>query len=149
MLGGVMNTITSNAEVTIASTSLTVEDKQRGQSGSVLTQRAVDDVNKTDEQGSQNQLNNQYAQQGTEDNSSQNQQLEREQLEKVAQQLQDFMGEMNRSLQFQVDEDSGRDVIKILDKTSGDVIKQYPSEEVLSLVSKLSESAGILIDQTV
>ncbi|MDO6547971.1 flagellar protein FlaG [Pseudoalteromonas carrageenovora] len=144
-----MNTITSNAEVTIASTSLTGEDKQIGQSGSVLTQRAVDDVNKTDEQGSQNQLNNQYAQQGTEDNSSQNQQLEREQLEKVAQQLQDFMGEMNRSLQFQVDEDSGRDVIKILDKTSGDVIKQYPSEEVLSLVSKLSESAGILIDQTV
>ncbi|GEB71139.1 Flagellin protein FlaG [Pseudoalteromonas carrageenovora] len=144
-----MNTITSNAEVTIASTPLAGEDKQIGQAGSVLTQRAVDDVNKTDEQGPQNQLNNQYAQQGTKTNSSQNQQLEREQLEKVAQQLQDFMGEMNRSLQFQVDEDSGRDVIKILDKTSGDVIKQYPSEEVLSLVSKLSESAGILIDQTV
>ena len=149
MLGGVMNTITSNAEVTIASTPLAGEDKPIGQSSSVLTQRAVDDVNKTDEQGSQNQLNNQYTQQSSEDNSSQNQQLEREQLEKVAQQLQDFMGEMNRSLQFQVDEDSGRDVIKILDKTSGDVIKQYPSEEVLSLVSKLSESAGILIDQTV
>jgi flagellar protein FlaG len=144
-----MNTITSNAEVTIATTSLTGEDKQIGQSGSVLTQRAVDDVNKTDEQGPQNQLNNQYVQERTETNSSKNQQLEREQLEKVAQQLQNFMGEMNRSLQFQVDEDSGRDVIKILDKTSGDVIKQYPSEEVLSLVSKLSESAGILIDQTV
>ncbi|ENN98158.1 MULTISPECIES: flagellar protein FlaG [Pseudoalteromonas] len=144
-----MNTITSNAEVTIASTSLTDEDKQIGQSGATLTQRAVDDVNKTDEQGSQNQLNNHYTQQRTNDNSSQNQQLEREQLEKVAQQLQEFMGEMSRSLQFQVDEDSGRDVIKILDKTSGDVIKQYPSEEVLSLVSKLSESAGILIDQTV
>ncbi|KPZ54564.1 MULTISPECIES: flagellar protein FlaG [unclassified Pseudoalteromonas] len=144
-----MNTITSNAEVTIASTSLTGEDKQVGQSGSTLTQRAVDDVNKMDEQGSQNQLNKQYTQQSSEDNSPKNQQLEREQLEKVAQQLQEFMGEMNRTLQFQVDEDSGRDVIKILDKTSGDVIKQYPSEEVLSLVSKLSESAGILIDQTV
>ena len=144
-----MNTITSNAEVTIASTSLTGEDKQVGQSGATLTQRAVDDVNKTDEQGSQNQLNNHYTQQSSEGNSSQNQQLEREQLEKVAQQLQEFMGEMSRSLQFQVDEDSGRDVIKILDKTSGNVIKQYPSEEVLSLVSKLSESAGILIDQTV
>ncbi len=148
-LGGVMNTITSNAEVTIASTSLSGEDKQVGQSRATLTQCAVDDVNKTDEQGSQNQLNNQYTQQSSEGNSSQNQQLEREQLEKVAQQLQEFMGEMSRSLQFQVDEDSGRDVIKILDKTSGDVIKQYPSEEVLSLVSKLSESAGILIDQTV
>ena len=67
----------------------------------------------------------------------------------MAQQLQDFMGEMNRSLQFKVDEDSGRDVIKVLDKATGDVIKQYPSEEVLSLVSKLSETAGLLIDQTV
>lgn len=144
-----MNTITSNAEVTIASTSLTGEDKQVGQSGSTLTQRAVDDVNKMDERGSQNQLNKQYTQQSSEGDSLKNKQLEREQLEKVAQQLQEFMGEMNRTLQFQVDEDSGRDVIKILDKTSGDVIKQYPSEEVLSLVSKLSESAGILIDQTV
>ena len=144
-----MNTITSNAEVTIASSTLIGEDKQIGQAGSTLTPRAVDDVNKTDEQGSQNQLNDQYTRQSSEGNSTQNQQLEREQLEKVAQQLQDFMGEMNRSLQFQVDEDSGRDVIKILDRTSGDVIKQYPSEEVLSLVSKLSESAGILIDQTV
>lgn len=144
-----MNTITSSAEVTIASTPLIGEDKQIGQAGSTLTQRAVDDVNKTDEQGAQNQLINQYTLQGSEENKPQSQQLERDQLEKVAQQLQDFMGEMNRSLQFQVDEDSGRDVIKILDKTSGDVIKQYPSEEVLSLVSKLSESAGILIDQTV
>ncbi|MEL0631909.1 flagellar protein FlaG [Pseudoalteromonas carrageenovora] len=144
-----MNTITSNAEVTIASTPFAGEDRQVGRSTSTLTQRAVDDVNKTDEQSSQKQLNNQFSLQDSEANSSQNQRLEREQLEKVAQQLQEFMGEMNRSLQFQVDEDSGRDVIKILDKTSGDVIKQYPSEEVLSLVSKLSESAGILIDQTV
>ncbi|TMO23976.1 flagellar protein FlaG [Pseudoalteromonas sp. S4741] len=76
-------------------------------------------------------------------------QLDHDQLEKVAQQLQDFMGEMNRSLQFKVDEESGRDVIKVIDKSSGDVIKQYPSEEVLSLVAKLSETAGMLIDQSV
>ena len=46
----------------------------------------------------------------------------------MAQQLQDFMGEMNRSLRFQVDEESGRDVIKVVDKNSGELIKQYPSE---------------------
>ena len=141
-----MNTITSNAEVTIASTPLAGEDKQVGQSASTLTQHAVDDVNKTDEQGSQNQLNNQYAQQGRKVNSSQNQQLEREQLEKVAQQLQDFMGEMNRSLEFLVDKDSGRDVIKVLDKGTGELVKQYPTEEVLSLISKLSDATGNLID---
>jgi flagellar protein FlaG len=76
-------------------------------------------------------------------------QLERVQLESVAQQLQDFMQSMNRSVHFQVDEDSGRDVIRVLDKQSGEVIKQYPSEEVLGLVSKLSQSAGLLVDEEV
>jgi flagellar protein FlaG len=68
------------------------------------------------------------------------------QLEKVAQQLQDFMGEMNRSLEFLVDKDSGRDVIKVLDKSTGDLVKQYPSEEVLGIISKLSNATGSLID---
>ena len=133
-----MNTINSNAEV-ILQTPLASEDKVIGQAASSLTERAVDDVKQADTQ-------NQYKNNNQDEKA---QPLEREQLEKMAQQLQDFMGEMNRSLQFKVDEESGRDVIKVLDKDSGEVIKQYPSEEVLSLVSKLSESAGILIDQTV
>jgi flagellar protein FlaG len=72
-----------------------------------------------------------------------------DQLEKVAQQLQDFVGEMNRGLEFSVDKDSGRDVIKVIDKASGDLVKQYPSEEVLTLVSKLSDMVGGFIDAKV
>lgn len=72
-----------------------------------------------------------------------------EQLEKVAQQLQDFVGEMNRGLVFSVDKDSGRDVIKVIDKTSGDLVKQYPSEEVLTLVAKLSDMVGGFVDAKV
>ncbi|KHM47646.1 flagellin [Pseudoalteromonas distincta] len=139
-----MNTINSNAEVTLP-TPLAGEDKVVGQAASSLTERAVDDVKQADTQNQQRLQQNQY-EKNNQDVTTQP--LEREQLEQMAQQLQDFMGEMNRSLQFKVDEDSGRDVIKVLDKDSGEVIKQYPSEEVLSLVSKLSESAGILIDQT-
>lgn len=71
------------------------------------------------------------------------------QLENVAKQLQEFIGKMNRNLEFFVDEDSGRDVIKVIDKDSGDVIKQYPSEEVLSLVSKLSEATGNFVDSKI
>ena len=141
-----MNTITSNAEVAKLPTPTVGDDKQVGQTAHSLTERAVDDVKQTEA------LNQQKLQQSQYKNNNQDektQPLEREQLEQMAQQLQDFMGEMNRSIQFKVDEDSGRDVIKVLDKNSGEVIKQYPSEEVLSLVSKLSESAGILIDQTV
>jgi flagellar protein FlaG len=69
-----------------------------------------------------------------------------DQLEKVAQQLQDFMGDMNRSLEFLVDKDSGRHVIKVLDKGTGELLKQYPSEEVLTMISKLSDVTGNLID---
>ena len=145
-----MNTITSGAEVlvTASNTGQASESKagqasesKAGQASAVLTASAIDDVKKSGSQAQQYQSNA--------DTATQQQPLEREQLEKVAQQLQDFMGEMNRSLQFQVDEDSGREVIKVIDKATGDVIKQYPSEEVLSLVSKLSETAGLLIDQTV
>ncbi|HDY93452.1 MAG TPA: flagellar protein FlaG [Pseudoalteromonas sp.] len=140
-----MNTINSNAEVTLP-TPLAGEDKVVGQAASSLTERAVDDVKQVDTQNQQRLQQNQYEKNNQEVTA---QPLEREQLEKMAQQLQEFMGEMNRSLQFQVDEDSGRDVIKVLDKATGDIIKQYPSEEVLNLVSKLSETAGLLIDQTI
>lgn len=75
--------------------------------------------------------------------------LTAEQLEKVAQQLQDFVGEMNRGLEFSVDQDSGRDVIKVIDKNSGDLVKQFPSEEVLTLVAKLSDMVGSFIDAKV
>lgn len=72
-----------------------------------------------------------------------------EQLEKVAQQLQNFVGEMNRGLEFSVDKDSGRDVIRVVDKSTGDLVKQFPSEEVLTLVAKLSEMVGGFIDAKV
>ena len=72
-----------------------------------------------------------------------------EQLQKVAQQLQDFVGDMNRGLEFSVDKDSGRDVIKVIDKASGDLVKQFPSEEVLTLVAKLSDMVGGFIDAKV
>lgn len=75
--------------------------------------------------------------------------LTAEQLDKVAQQLQDFVGDLNRNIEFSVDKDSGRDVIKVIDKDSGDLLKQYPSEEVLTLVSKLSDMVGGFIDAKV
>jgi flagellar protein FlaG len=146
-----MNTIASGAE-RLALPANT--ERANGQTGGGLPPKTTSDTkaNTADAQQSSNALNNTKQNKLYPNSSVANagqQPLEREQLEKVAQQLQDFMGEMNRSLQFQVDEDSGRDVIKVLDKDTGDIIKQYPSEEVLNIVSKLSETAGLLIDQTV
>jgi len=72
--------------------------------------------------------------------------LNKEQLETMAQKLQDFVGSLNRGLEFSVHEDSGRDVIKVIDKTSGDTVRQYPSEEVLDLVASLSDAAGTFVN---
>lgn len=69
-------------------------------------------------------------------------------LKNVAQQLQDFVGSFNTSLQFSVDEDSGRDVIKVLEKETGDVVRQFPSEEILDVIKSLSNATGILFDET-
>ena len=72
-----------------------------------------------------------------------------DELTKVAQQLQDFVSGMNKTLEFSVHEDSGRNVIKVIDKDSGDLVKQYPSEEVLDIVSKLAKATGTLVDYKV
>lgn len=72
--------------------------------------------------------------------------IDRENLETMAQRLQDFIGSLNRGLEFSVDDDSGRDVIKVIDKNTGDTVKQYPSEEVLDLVSSLSDAAGTFVN---
>ena len=72
--------------------------------------------------------------------------IDRDKLEAMAQKLQDFVGSLNRGLEFSVHEDSGRDVIKVIDKNSGDTVRQYPSEEVLDLVASLSDAAGTFVN---
>jgi flagellar protein FlaG len=137
-LGGFMAIVAAQASV--VTDDITAKDISAVQNGDKSTDPANISVSNNAEQADgSSQLLPELA----------NEPLERVQLESVAQQLQDFMQSMNRSVQFQVDEDSGRDVIRVLDKQNGEVIKQYPSEEVLSLVSKLSQSAGLLVDQEV
>lgn len=79
-------------------------------------------------------------------NSVTNQDVSKEQLEILAEKLQEFVSSLNKGLQFSVHEESGRDVIKVIDRESDEVVRQYPSEEVLELVAKLSDAAGNFIN---
>jgi flagellar protein FlaG len=60
-------------------------------------------------------------------------------VERAVEQMKDFAQVMSRQLQFDVDDESGRTVIRVLDKDSGDVIRQIPSEEVLALARQMKE----------
>jgi len=85
----------------------------------------------------------------TEKNKVVQEQLPTEKMEALADRLQEFVGSLNKGLEFSVHEDSGRDVIKVIDRQTKEVVRQYPSEEVLELVSKLSDAAGNFINSKV
>ncbi|MCI2284620.1 flagellar protein FlaG [Colwellia sp. MSW7] len=127
------------------------------QNGANLSLASLSPEFKKSEASESNNIENKIAVSDNEPKAIVNEQVNRvvhepltiQQLEKVAQQLQDFVGDMNRGLEFSVDKDSGRDVIKVIDKTSGDLLKQFPSEEVLTLVAKLSDMVGGFVDAKV
>ncbi len=84
---------------------------------------------------------------GQADSSEQNkeQQPNHEQIRKAVEKL-------NRSMQnteavFGIHEDTNRVTIKILDKSTKEVIKELPPEKTLDMIAKVWELAGILVDE--
>jgi flagellar protein FlaG len=68
----------------------------------------------------------------------------REDVEAAVATIQDFVQSVRRSLNFSLEEGSGRVVVKVTDACSGDVIRQIPSEEALQLAENLSEVRSLL-----
>ena len=66
-------------------------------------------------------------------------------LEKAVKDLSEGAQNTQRSLQFSIDESSGRTVIKVVDKITQEVIRQIPEEEVLALAARLEKSTGRLV----
>lgn len=50
-------------------------------------------------------------------------------------------------LEFTVDEESGTNVVKVLDKESKEVIRQMPSEEMLRIAKSIDQIVGVLLNQ--
>jgi flagellar protein FlaG len=51
-------------------------------------------------------------------------------------------------LEFQLDADTDRMVVKVIDRETGDVIRQMPSEEVIRVAKVLEKMQGTLIRQS-
>ncbi|MCL1044816.1 flagellar protein FlaG [Shewanella electrodiphila] len=52
---------------------------------------------------------------------------------------------MRKGLAFKIDDESGKQIVNVLDLDSGDIIRQIPNEEALELSQKLAEVAGFLL----
>lgn len=62
-----------------------------------------------------------------------------------AEQLKAFIGDNNVRLSTYHDQDSGRSILEVRDQTTGDIVSQYPSEELIRLYAALRQP---LIDQS-
>jgi flagellar protein FlaG len=56
---------------------------------------------------------------------------------------------MNRSLQFRVDESTGRMIVSITDAETGEVIRQVPGEEALRIAQDLESRLSGIVDEKV
>jgi flagellar protein FlaG len=62
-----------------------------------------------------------------------------QQIEAAVSELSGFVQTNKRQLSFSVDEGSDKQVVKVIDAESGDIIRQIPTEEVLELSERLQE----------
>lgn len=67
-------------------------------------------------------------------------------LRKMTEDLQRKLSGVNAQIQFSVDEASGQNVVKMLDKDTKEVIRQIPTEEMLQIARHLeSYTEGLLV----
>jgi len=78
------------------------------------------------------------------------------QLEQAITVVSDFMNQPPRNVNFTKDIDSGKTVIKVFDIESKELIKQFPSEELISIAQKIQAlhqevggKVGVLLDRTI
>lgn len=70
-----------------------------------------------------------------------------DELNDVVKNLNDHIQQYRRELQFEVDEKSGRTVVKVMDMENNEVIRQMPSEEVLAMSHRLTEMTGTMFQE--
>jgi len=75
------------------------------------------------------------------------QQQQSEQLKKAIAEMNKKINNSNEEAVFGVHEDTNRIMIKIMDKDTKEVIKEFPPEKTLDMIAKIWEMAGILVDE--
>lgn len=63
--------------------------------------------------------------------------------------LNQYISSAVSSIEFAVDEDSGKTLVKVVDAETRKVLRQIPNEEVLALSKTLDRMAGMIIKQKV
>jgi flagellar protein FlaG len=60
-------------------------------------------------------------------------------VQEAVEQLGEFLGAISSDLKISVDNDVNRTVVKVINRSNDEVIRQIPSDEVLALMRRMSE----------
>lgn len=69
--------------------------------------------------------------------------------EALAEKMAMYFQNVNRELKFQVDNEGGDPIVIIIDKESGDVIRQVPAQELLDINESLAKYPPVSLSQKV
>jgi flagellar protein FlaG len=64
----------------------------------------------------------------------------------VARRLEQFLKESGRDVEFRIDDSAHATVITVRRADTGEVVRQYPTEEALALLRRLNEQSGTFLD---
>lgn len=78
-------------------------------------------------------------------NTDRKRQIDQKELDQAVKHLNDTAHLFNTELLFAVDPSTGRQVVKVTDRGTNEVIRQIPSEEVLRLSKALDDFKGLLV----
>lgn len=68
-------------------------------------------------------------------------------LQDAVKSMNDFVGTINNSLKFSVDDETGKTIVKVMDIETKEVIKQIPSEEMIAIAKAVDQLKGLLVQQ--
>jgi flagellar protein FlaG len=71
--------------------------------------------------------------------------VDRKAIEQTIAKIREAIGPANASLKIEIDPDSDRIIVKVLDDQSGELIRQIPSQEMVEIAKRLDTMQGIFI----
>lgn len=75
--------------------------------------------------------------------------IDAEQVRSAVAEIEKFLSNGRRNLEFSTDEESGKVVVKVIASETGELIRQLPSEEALRIANSLSDVNSRLFDAKV
>jgi flagellar protein FlaG len=72
-------------------------------------------------------------------------QIDQKQLNEAAQSVADHLQSHQRTLQFSLDSETNQPVVRVIDKETQELIRQIPSEELVTISRRLEAATGVLL----